>query len=121
MSVENNRFVTLDHFKNLVAVAVVDGFLDDDEKVFLEERAEELGLPHDQVHSVIENADKLEFVPPETEEDKDEQLADVVYMSMVDGEIEDKEYDLCLHVAERMGMQKSDLDHVISLTRRLWD
>lgn len=117
----SEREINLDHFKNLVAVSLADGFLDDDEREFLEERAEELGLPSDEVSQIMANADKLEFVVPEDEEDREEQLADIVFMSMVDGDIEDKEYQLCLNIAERLELKKEDLDEVIALTQRLWN
>ncbi len=117
----SEREINLNHFRNLVAVSVADGFLDDDEKEFLEERAEEFGLPSDEVSEIIAKADTLEFVVPEDEEDREEQLADIVFMSMVDGDIEDKEYQLCLNIAERLGLKKEDLDEVIALTQRLWN
>ena len=117
----SEREINLDHFKNLVAVSMADGFLDEDEKGFLEERAEELGLPSDEVGAIMANADKLEFVVPEDEEDREEQLADIVFMSMVDGDIEEKEYQLCLNIAERLELKKNDLDEVIALTQRLWN
>jgi tellurite resistance protein len=117
----SSREVNLEHFKNLVAVSVADGFLDEDEKGFLEERAEEFGLPKAEVSEIVENADKLEFIVPEDEEDREEQLADIVFMSMLDGEIGDKEYQLCLNIAERLELKKNDLDEVIALTQRLWN
>ncbi len=116
----SEREINLDHFKNLVAVSMVDGVLDDGEKEFLEERADEFGLPSDQVSQIIANADKLEFVVPEDEEGREEQLADIVFMSMADGTIEEKEYQLCLNIAERLELKKEDLDEVIALTQRLW-
>ena len=49
-----------------------------------------------------------------------DQLADIVFMAMIDGEIHQKEYDLCLHIAERLDMSKNDLDEAIKLTKKLW-
>lgn len=115
------REINLNHFKNLVAVSLADGFLDDDEREFLEERAEDLGLPSDEISQIMTNADQLEFVIPKDEEDREEQLADIVFMSMVDGGIEDKEYQLCLNIAERLEFKKEDMDEVIALTQRLWN
>lgn len=117
----SSREINLEHFKNLVAVSMADGFLDDDEKEFLEERAEEFGLPRDEVSDIVAKAGKLEFIVPENEEDREEQLADIVFMSMVDGDIEEKEYQLCLNIAERLELKKEDLDEVIALTQRLWN
>ncbi|WP_425482660.1 hypothetical protein, partial [Fulvivirga kasyanovii] len=74
----------------------------------------------EQIAAVMSNIEALEFVVPELVEDREEQLADVVFMSMVDGTIEEREYLLCLNIAERLGLKKSDLDEVIALVKRLW-
>ena len=114
------RNIKLEHFQNLVSVAYADGHFEDEEKEFLEERAEELGLPAEDVSRILKNPNELEFIVPDSLDDREEQLADVVFMSMVDGDIEDKEYELCLNIAQRLELHKSDLDEVIALTRRLW-
>lgn len=114
------RNVKLEHFQNLVAVAFADGHVEDLEREFLEDRAEELGLPAGEVAKIMDNAENLEFIVPDDLDDREEQLADVVFMSMVDGDIEEKEYELCLNIAERLELKKTDLDEVIALTRRLW-
>lgn len=116
-----DRDIKLIHFKNLVAVAIADGYLDDEEREFLVEHAEECGLPSDQVNEIIDKADELEFNVPDNEEDREEQLADVVFLTMIDGSIEDKEYELCLNIAKRLELKKEDLDEVIALTERLWN
>ncbi|GAA0894573.1 hypothetical protein GCM10009122_42540 [Fulvivirga kasyanovii] len=114
------RNIKLEHFSNLVSVASADGFIEEAEREFLEERAMELGLLPEQIAAVMSNIEALEFVVPELVEDREEQLADVVFMSMVDGTIEEREYLLCLNIAERLGLKKSDLDEVIALVKRLW-
>jgi uncharacterized tellurite resistance protein B-like protein len=114
------RNIKLEHFQNLVSVAFADGHMEDVEKEFLEERAEELGLPSMEVSRIMSNVNNLEFIVPDNLEDREEQLGDVVFMSMIDGDIEQKEYALCLNIAERLELKKSDLDEVIALTRRLW-
>jgi tellurite resistance protein len=114
------RNIKLEHFQNLVSVAYADGHFEEEEREFLEERAEELGLPSEDVARILENPTTLKFIVPDDLDDREEQLADVVFMSMVDGEIEEKEYDLCLNIAERLELKKDDLDEVIALTKRLW-
>lgn len=116
-----DRDIRLTHFKNLVAVAVADGYLDDDEREFLIEHAEECGLPSEKVQDIIANAKELEFLVPDSDEDREEQLADIVFLTMIDGEIEPKEYELCLNIAKRLELKKEDLDEVIALTQRLWN
>ena len=112
--------VKIELFRNLVAVAFADGHMEDSEKEFLEERADELGLPAEDVASIMKDVHNLEFKVPEDLDEREEQLSDVVFMSMVDGDIEQKEYDLCLNIAERLGLGKQDLDEVIALVKSLW-
>ncbi len=114
------RSVKLEHFSNLVAVAYSDGFLDDSEKNFLTERAEEYGLSDIEVDEVMDKAEELKFIVPLNLEEKEDQLADIVYMAMIDGVVHEKEYKLCLSIAQKLDFKKEDLDHVIELTRKLW-
>ena len=115
-----DRTIKINHFKNLVSVAFADGTLDDDEREFLEERAEELGLPASEVRTIIDHASQIQFASPDDMDEREEQLADVVFMSMVDGNIEEREYQLCLTIAQKLELKQSDLDEVIALTKRLW-
>jgi len=115
------RSIKLEHFANLVAVAYSDDFLDEKEQKFLEERAEEYGLPADKVKKLFDTVEELKFIIPLNEEEKEKQLADIVYMAMVDGEVNEKEYQLCLAIAERLDFRKKDLDFVIKLTKQLWE
>ena len=114
------RDIRTEHFANLVAVAFADGFLDEAEKLFLEERAEEYNLDKKEVQKIMEDVERLKFVVPLNHEEKEEQLADIVYMSMIDGHIHEKEYELCLAIAEKLEFGKKELDHVIDLTEKLW-
>lgn len=113
--------IKLEHINNLIAVAFADGVFDEEEVEFLYEKAEEFDIPTEQIKTSIENADKLTFMVPQNTEDREDQLADIVFMMMIDGDIHDKEYSLCLSITKRLNLDKEDLDDVISLTKRLWD
>lgn len=113
--------IKLEHINNLIAVAFADGVFDTEEVDFLYEKAEEFNIPKDQIKASIENADKLNFMVPQNTEDREDQLADIVFMMMIDGDIHDKEYALCISITKRLNLDKEDLDDVISLTKRLWD
>ncbi len=116
----SDKKIKLEHFANLVAVAYSDGYLEEHEKQFLSERAEEYGLPADEVKNLFDMAAELKFVVPQNDEEKEEQLSDAVYMAMIDGEVHEKEYDLCLTIAKKLDFRKKDLDYVIELTKKLW-
>jgi len=115
----NDHKIKVEHFQNLIAVALSDGVLDEEEKEFLNERATEIGFPQEEVNHIIENAGELEFLIPMNKIDREDQLGDAVYMTMVDGEIHEKEYNLCLRLAEKLELDKNYLDHIIDLSQRL--
>lgn len=117
----SDKTIKVEHFKNLVAVAAADGFLDDNEMEFLTEKAEEIGMSREEVEGIMSQKEKLQFMVPMNMVDREDQLADIVYMSMIDGEIHENEYQLCLNIAERLGLTKEDLDEAVNLTKRLWE
>ena len=110
----------LKHFKNLIIVAFADGILDEFEKQFLCDKAEDFEIPKADAMSLIENVEKLTFTLPETEEDREDELAEVVSMALIDGELHPKEYDLCLSFAKRLELNQDDLDMAIKLSHNLW-
>lgn len=114
------RSINEEHFANLVAIAYADNLLSDEEKTFLSERAEDYGLDKAEVENLINKADELKFIVPLNQEEKEDQLTDIVYMAMIDGEVHEKEYNLCLHIAQKLDYTKEELDKVIELTRKLW-
>lgn len=117
---ENERKIRLEHFQNLVAVAYADGHLEITEANFLAKRAEEYGLSKSEVDETIDNAENLVFVIPQNDEDRETQLTDSVYIAMVDGKVDEREYNLCLKIAEKLDFDKRYLDEIIELVEKLW-
>lgn len=109
------------HIQNLIAVAFADGNIDDDEEEFLFDMAEDYGISRGTVKGLLKNADKLEFLVPEDPEDREEQLVNIVFMSMLDGDIHENEYALCLDVAKKLELTEKDLNEAIALTKKLWE
>ncbi len=113
--------IKLEHFQNLVAVAYADGRLDIKEAEFLAQKAEEYNIKKELVDKIIDNAERLEFIVPANNIEKMNQLTDSVYMAMIDGEVDDREYDLCLIIAKKLDFDKNYLDEIIKLTKKLWN
>ncbi len=116
----HTKRIKQEHFENLVAVAFIDGFLDEEETKFLAEKSEEFGLSQAEAEKIIQQADALHFIIPKNEVDKEDQLADAVYISMVNGEVHTKEYELCIHLAQRLGLEQKEVDRMIELITKLW-
>ncbi|MFN0047557.1 MAG: hypothetical protein ACKVOU_00370 [Cytophagales bacterium] len=100
-------------------MAAADGHMDDDEKEFLAEKAEEFGLNPDEITEILNNPHELVFKVPSSQDEKEEQLSDAVFMAMIDGEIHEKEYAMCINFANKLGLSQNDVDEIISLARKL--
>ncbi len=111
--------IKLEHFANIVAVAASDGKITDEELELLKDRAIEYGLSEKDVNDLLDNAQSLEFIIPMNQVEREEQLSEAVLMSMIDGEIADSEYEICLKIAEKLGFDKKYLNYIIELSKKL--
>ena len=100
-------------FQNLFLVAAADGTLTEREEDFLREVADNLGLNPEDIDHILANHQHLDFIIPEDEEEQFFSLKNLVYMMVVDGEIEESEYKLCLNFAERIGMGYDDIEKIL--------
>jgi len=114
------RKIKLEHFKNLVAVAAADGYLNFREREFLAERAEEFGLSNEEIDRLLLDAHQLQYLVPFNQVEREDQLNDAIFMSIIDGEIAEPEYKLCLNIAERLGLDKSLVDAMVDEVQRIW-
>lgn len=114
-----NKKIKLEHFANLVAIAYADGFLSDTEMELLKTRAYEYGLEQTDVDNIFAQKEHLEFLIPLNSEECEEQLSEAVLMSLIDGEIQQKEYQLCLRIAEKLGFDEKFLNYTIDLSKKL--
>lgn len=105
--------LSIEYFRALVAVAMVDGKLTDEEEEFFHIKAEELGF---QISSLQEmysiDIDSL-LISNTVNTDDVDYLSDIVAMAMIDGEIHEKEYELCVNLAQRKGFTRKDVDSTI--------
>jgi len=112
--------IKLEHFENLIAIAVADDTFKVEELGHLFSRAKLLGIAQHEIDAILSRADHLTFRIPLNQEDKEEQVSEAVFMSIVDGEIHFREYRLLTQLAERLDMNRHDVDHIIKLTLKLW-
>lgn len=105
---------------NLVAIAAADGYLNAREREFLAERAEETGVKADEYDSIMKDADKLQNVVPLNQFQPEDQIMDAIFMSIVDGEIADQEYQLCVSMASRLGFEKTEVEETINEIKLIW-
>ena len=101
-------------FQNLVLLAAADGQLSAEESSFLLEIGNKLGLTPAQVMPIADNLGVLSFVVPTEGLQRTLELQTLVQMMLQDGQIDAREYGLCLEYANRVGYGKVILDDMVS-------
>ena len=109
---EKNKIV---YFKNIIAVAYADGIFDPLEKEFLIEKAQELDIPIENVDTLMEEVKQLARIIPVEGFPKEEQLADAITTAVVDGEIHNKEIEVCMEIGIALGFEEK---YIISLIEK---
>lgn len=109
---------TMNHhyLKNLVAIACADGVVEPSEMAILKEAAEDVGISESELEILIEHSDTFKHLIPESEEDREMQLAQMISLAIADGEFSIEEYNLCKVVAERLGFTEKELKMIIRLS-----
>ncbi len=103
----------LAYFQNLYIVAVADQQLSKEEADFLIEVAQIMGISAENTTRIMKSREPLDFIIPETEEDRNIQLEDIITMMIIDRKIHEKEYNLCLKFAEKIGYDRKAFDKIM--------
>ena len=110
----------IDYFKNIIAVAYADGKLDQIEKEFLIEKAQDLNIPIENVDHLIEEVKEMSRIIPVEDYDREEQLADAIATAVLDGDITDDEIKVCMEIGEALGFDEKYINFLIENSLNLW-
>lgn len=113
--------LSIEYFRALVAVAMADGKLADEEIEFFHIKADELGFPISSLQEMYSiDIDSLLETSKVITDDVDF-LTDIVAMAMIDGVVHEKEYKLCVNLANRRGFTSKDVDDTVQLLKEFID
>jgi uncharacterized tellurite resistance protein B-like protein len=110
----NTQQKKLAFFQNIILVAAADGQLSSEESDFLLQLGNKLGLKPEEVMPIADNLGILSFVVPSEGLQRTLELQTLVQMMLQDGQIDAREYGLCLEYANRIGYGKAILDDMVS-------
>lgn len=79
------------YLKNLIAVAMADGELDNKEAQALMQVATRLGISEAEVRDIIAQHNSIQFILPKDPKDRVRQLWDLLLIVLVDGRVEERE------------------------------
>ncbi len=103
------------HLKNLLELAMSDGQFDDIEAEYLLSLAQRFNISENELKRLKENAETIEYNPPVNEREKFDHLHQLVRMMMMDGEIHDREMEICKVLAGRLGLKSELVDDFIQV------
>jgi len=95
------------HIKNLVSLSSADGNIDESEKEILIRIGTKKGLNRNEIQKIIDNPGNVDFLPASTDEERFEQIYDLVELMLADGVAEDNELHFCVEMAEKLGFRKA--------------
>lgn len=101
------------YFRNLFLVAIADGKLATEERELLVGVAMRMGLSIRDSSEIMRGIGQVEFHIPETSEQQQQHLSDIVKTMMIDKVIHEKEYELCLGYAQKIGKSEESLQEII--------
>lgn len=94
------------HIRHLVRLAKADGHLHKDELDFIHSIGERNGLNHAEIQAIVDDPMSVEIAVPESNDERFDQMFDLVRMMMKDGVVNDDEVEFCAELAKRLGFRK---------------
>jgi len=104
----------IEHFRNLVSLAAVDGKIEEIERITLSKIAYDRGISVERMNVMLKHADEYVYLIPQNRNDRDKQLKDMIDFALVDGEFAEAEKGLIMTVGEKLGFTAEQLDSAIS-------
>lgn len=95
------------HIMNLVQLAKADGKISKSESGLLIKIGERNGVSAEEVFEMVDSSDDFFYKKPENDEQRFDQLYDLVEMMRIDGEVSPKEVAYTTDIAEKMGVRKA--------------
>ena len=94
------------HIRHLVRLAKADGLFHKDELAYIKKVGHGNGLSDSEIKEIIENPTSVNIVIPDNDDDRFDQIFDLVQMMMKDGVVNDEEMEFCGELANRLGFRK---------------
>jgi len=103
------------HFRNLLAIAQSDGFIDEGETELLTKIGRQLGLSSVQLEEITANPKDYPMMPPVSKEERTSRLIDLVEMVQADGEIDQLELNAVHRFAAGLGLAEEQTAKMVNL------
>jgi uncharacterized tellurite resistance protein B-like protein len=109
----DNDGIRKSHIKNLLAVALADGHMASDEWELLITISRVMGFSEEKILSIRQNPEQIKFILPKKYDEKVQQIQDLVAIMTIDGNINEKELDLCKKISLKLDILPQLVDDII--------
>ncbi len=103
------------HLSNLMAVAASDGSFDGLEVDYLLSMAQRYNISEEEVKRIQDNPNAFEYEPPINDRERFDHLHHLVCMMLIDGEVHEKEREICKRFAATLGLKKEFVDDFVQV------
>ena len=93
----------MSHIRDLLALAICDGSLDKEEQELIQHIAKEEGISKEELDEIFQNPGSIQYIPPTSDNDKIEQLYNMVHLIMANHKVSTNEMTLCKVFAGKIG------------------
>lgn len=107
------------HLENLIAVALVDGKLDSEERELLQKFARRMSIDKASFEEMLAGTNDYAMNPPTDKEDRFKRLYNLVKVSLTDDVVDEKEGQLLSRYAVGLGYDVDDSEAIINKTLKL--
>ncbi|WKN31716.1 hypothetical protein PZB74_22480 [Porifericola rhodea] len=103
------------HLSNLLAVAASDGSFDGLEVDYLLSMAQRYNITEEEVKNIKDNPEAFQYDPPTNDRERFDHLHHLVCMMLIDGEVHDREIEICKRFATTLGLKQEFVDDFIQV------
>lgn len=102
------------HLENLIAIAQVDGHVDETEKELLAKFADRLNIDSNTFNEMMNHAAKYDVIPPIDKVDRYKMLYSLVSLSLADSILDEREVSLLERYAIGLGYKEQQANELIN-------
>ncbi|MDN5203065.1 TerB family tellurite resistance protein [Fulvivirgaceae bacterium BMA10] len=101
------------YLKQLLKVAMADGHEDEIETKFIQKVAGQFNITAEEVQEIRDNLHNITFSEPKTGKERFKMIFDLVWIMMIDGQIDVGEIHTCSRVAMKMGYEPEIIEQLV--------
>ena len=111
---ENTNNSDKNYLKQLIKVAMCDGTIDEKENKFINKIAGKFNLSDEDINDIKSNLQNIKFREPQSAKARFQMVFDLVWLMLIDGNIDVNEIHICSRVAMKMGYEPQIVEDLVN-------